>query len=235
MSSDRIAMVVAPHPDDAELAMGGTISKLLQCGWDLVVVDLTDGEPTPCGTRERRAAETREASRLLGISKRICLGMPNRHLEATIENRRKLAGTIRIHRPAVLFGPLGPDYHPDHTAAARLLEESRFEARLCKTDLPGEPHWVPRLYSYYSTYKPRGGWPSLVVDVTDVWDRKMAAIRAYESQAASRPAGGCATLAESVDVMGRSFGLAVGCRYGEPFLSREPVAIRDPDVFLGLD
>jgi bacillithiol biosynthesis deacetylase BshB1 len=235
MGTDRIAMVVAPHPDDAELAMGGTICRLVQCGWVLVVVDLTDGEPTPRGTRERRAAETREASRLLGIDKRICLGMPNRHLEATIENRRELAGVIRMHRPAVLFGPPAPDYHPDHAAAARLLEASRFEARLCKTDLPGQPHWTPRLYSYYATYRPRRDWPSFIVDVTNVWDLKMAAVRAYESQTASAPAGGRATLAECVEVMGRSFGLAIGCRYGEPFLSGEPVAIRDPAVFLGPD
>ncbi len=235
MSSEKIAMVVAPHPDDAELAMGGTISKLLQGGWDLMVVDLTDGEPTPCGTRERRAAETREASRLLGISKRMCLGMPNRHLEATIENRRKLAEVIRMHRPTVLFGPLAPDYHPDHTAAAELLEASRFEARLCKTDLPGEPHWTPRLYSYCATYRPRRDWPALVVDVTDVWDLKIAAIRAYESQVAGKRTDGCRTLIECVEVMGQSFGLAGGCRYGEPFYSREPVALRDPDVFLGLD
>jgi bacillithiol biosynthesis deacetylase BshB1 len=235
MSSDKIAMVVAPHPDDAELAMGGTISRLVQCGWDLLVVDLTDGEPTPCGTRERRAAETREASRLLGISQRICLGMPNRRLEAALENRRKLAEVIRMHRPGVLFGPLGPDYHPDHTATAQLLEASRFEAKLCKTGLPGEPYWTPRLYNYYATYRPCRDWPSLVIDVTDVWDLKMAAIRAYESQTTGRPASGRETLLECVEVMGRSFGLAVGCRYGEAFLSREPVATRNPDVFLDLD
>jgi bacillithiol biosynthesis deacetylase BshB1 len=235
MASGKIAMVVAPHPDDAELAMGGTISKLLQCGWDLVVVDLTDGEPTPCGTRERRAAETREASRVLGISKRLCLGMPNRHLETSIENRRTLAEVIRLHRPDVLFGPLAPDYHPDHTAAAQLLEASRFEAKLCKTDLQGEPHWTPRLCSYYATYRPRRDWPSLVVDVTDVWDRKMAAVRAYESQIDRKPAGGYGTLVECVELMGRSFGLTIGCRYGEPFFSGEPVAIRSLDVLLGLD
>lgn len=227
----RTAMIVAPHPDDAELAMGGTIIKLLQYGWELIIVDLTDGEPTPFGTDARRAEETREASRILGISHRMCLGMPNRHLEATVDNRRRLAEVIRMHRPTVLFGPLVPDYHPDHVAAAQLVEASRFEAKLHKTELLGGPHWVRRLYHYYSTHRLDHTPPSLVVDVTSVWHRKVAAIRAYASQLRCKPAGGSGTLIEYVEVVGRAFGLSIGCAYGEPFISREPIGIRTPHVF----
>lgn len=229
----KAAMIVAPHPDDAELAMGGTIVILLHHGWELVVVDLTDGEPTPFGTKGRREEEAREASRILGITKRMCLDMPNRHLEATVENRRKLAEVIRMHRPTTLFGPLAPDYHPDHTAAAHLIEAARFEAKLHKTNLSGGPHWVPRLYGYYSTHRLLHDPPSLVVDVTGVWDRKMTAIRAYESQVEYKPRGVSMTLIDYVEVVGRSFGLSISCEYGEAFISREPICIRTPDVFQG--
>ncbi len=231
--SYKAAMIIAAHPDDAELAMGGTIVKLLRHGWELVVVDLTDGEPTPFGTRERREEEAREASRILGITKRMCLNMPNRHLEATLENRRKLAEVIRMHRPTVLFGPLVPDYHPDHAAAAHLIEAARFEAKLHKTDLSGGPHWAPRLYHYYATHRLLYDPPSLVVDVTGVWDRKMAAIRAYESQVEYKPQGGSMTLIKVVEVVGQFFGRSIGCEYGEPFISREPICIRAADVFQG--
>jgi bacillithiol biosynthesis deacetylase BshB1 len=234
MNRDRTAIVVAPHPDDAELAMGGTIVRFLQHGWDVTIVDLTDGEPTPLGTKEQRAKETADASRLLGIDKRICLGMPNRHLEPTVANRRVLAEIIRAHRPTVLFGPWPVDYHPDHVAAAQLVEASRFEARLHKTDLPGEPYWSPRLHHYYSTHRLRHERPSLVVDVTDVWDVKMAAIRAYDSQVRGKPFAGCESLTEYVEVVGRAFGLSIGCRYGEPFVSREPLGVRTPEIFTGL-
>lgn len=235
MGCRRTAMIVAPHPDDAELAMGGTIVRLLQYGWELIIVDLTDGEPTPFGTRDRRAREAQEATRILGVTRRLCLEMPNRRLEPTIENRRRLAGAIRMHRPSVLFGPLAPDYHPDHVAAAQLVEASRFEAKLHKTDLPGGPHWAPRLYRYYSTHRLHYAPPSLVVDVTNTWDRKVAAIRAYASQMNSKPATGYRTLIEYVEVVGRFFGLSIGCEFGEPFTSREPLGVRIPDLFQGLD
>jgi len=228
--SSMTAMVVAPHPDDAELAMGGTIVRLLQTGWGVVVVDLTDGEPTPLGTKARRAEETAASSRILGLRERVCLDMPNRHLEATLAHRTRLAETIRQYRPAVLFGPLGGDEHPDHTAAAELVDAARFEARLHKTPLVGEPHWVPRLYRYVTTHGLARERPSFVVDVTAVWEQKMEAVRAYASQVTRPSFGTGRCLVDHVEVVGRYFGLAVGCRYGEPFVGREPPALRDLDA-----
>ncbi|MFM7517356.1 MAG: PIG-L family deacetylase, partial [Pirellula sp.] len=88
-------LVVAPHPDDAELGMGGTIAKMIQSGANVGILDLTNGEPTPFGSIEKRAAETLEASKRLGVTWRYNLGLPNRFLEATLENRAKLAGIFR--------------------------------------------------------------------------------------------------------------------------------------------
>lgn len=234
MSGEKTAMIVAPHPDDAELAMAGTIVKLMRAGWALVLVDLTDGEPTPLGTRKLRAQETEASNRILGIQHRVCLDMPNRHLEATLANRTRLAEAIRLHRPAVLFAPWAPDPHPDHAAATALVDTARFEAKLHKTSLVGEPHWVRRLYHYYTVHGLRYERPSFVVDVTDVWERKLAAIRAYASQAESRSPGTSRSLVDHVEAVGRYFGLAIGCGYGEPFVSREPIAVHGLDRFNGL-
>ena len=80
------AMIIAAHPDDAEITMGGCIAKMISSGWEVMIVDLTDGEPTPFGTKEIREKETEEASKILGIEKRICLNMPNRYLVSTLIN-----------------------------------------------------------------------------------------------------------------------------------------------------
>src|SRR5262245_15490230 len=96
------ALVVAPHPDDAELGMGGTIVRLLKRGWTVGILDLTSGEPTPLGSLEKRAAETAEATHALGKPWRENLGLPNRSLEPTLENRRAVAAIFRKARPRLL-------------------------------------------------------------------------------------------------------------------------------------
>ena len=112
-------LVIAPHPDDAELGMGGAILKFKKEGRRVGILDLTSGEPTPHGTPEIRTRETAAATAILGIDWRENLGLPNRSLEATIENRAKLAGVIRQQRPRWLFAPYWVDAHPDHIAATR--------------------------------------------------------------------------------------------------------------------
>ena len=112
-------LVIAPHPDDAELGMGGAILKFKNEGRRVGMLDLTSGEPTPHGTPEIRKRETAAATAILGIEWRENLGLPNRSLEATIENRAKLAGVIRRETPRWLFAPYWIDAHPDHVAATR--------------------------------------------------------------------------------------------------------------------
>src|SRR3954471_24692739 len=97
------ALVIAPHPDDAELGMGGTIVRLLGAGWKVGILDLTSGEPTPLGSPEIRARETSAATEALGLSWRKNLGLPNRSLEPTLEYRRALAAVFRQSRPRLLF------------------------------------------------------------------------------------------------------------------------------------
>ena len=137
------ALIIAPHPDDAELGAAGAILKMKAEGWRVGVLDLTSGEPTPHGSRELRVQETAAATEILKLDWRGNLGLPNRSLEATLEARGKLAGVIRELRPRWLFAPYWVDAHPDHVAATELIEAARFWAKLTKSDLPGEP-WHPQ-------------------------------------------------------------------------------------------
>src|SRR5262249_43722296 len=146
------ALVVAPHPDDAELGMGGTIVRLIQQGWKLGILDLTSGEPTPLGTPETRAAETAAANQALGNPWRHNLGLPNRSLEPTLLNRRALAEVFRKLRPRILFAPYWEDAHPDHTAATQLVEAARFWSKLTKSDLAGTPFHPARVLYYFSVH-----------------------------------------------------------------------------------
>ncbi len=228
----RKAMIVAPHPDDAELAMGGAIAKMIKAQWNVLVVDLTDGEPTPFGSKQIRRNETEKASRILGITARICLEMPNRYLQANLENRRKLAEIIRLNTPDVIFGPLLPDTHPDHLAAAQLADAACFEARLHKTEMKGPPHRVSKRYAYYSTHRHLHNSPSFIIDITEFWDKKIKAIAAYASQIKNKnPLDGGALL-EKVESTCRYFGQSIGCKYAEPFGALQPIAVKSLDRLL---
>src|SRR5690606_15053573 len=129
----------------------------------------TAGEPTPYGTPEVRVGETAAAARVLGLDWRENLGLPNRSLEATIENRAKLAGVIRQQRPQWLLAPYWVDAHPDHIAATQLVEAARFWAKLHKSDLPGEPHHPERIFNYYCVHLKQALQPAFVLDISDVW------------------------------------------------------------------
>src|SRR5579862_2691095 len=131
-------LVVATHPDDAEIGVGGTIVHCVRAGLRVGVLDLTDGEPTPHGTVEIRRKETTDATRLLGIAWRQNLGLPNRSVEHTLEARRRLAGVFRTMRPRIVIAPYWDDAHPDHVAASQLCDAARFWAKLTRSDLPGE-------------------------------------------------------------------------------------------------
>ena len=132
------ALVVAPHPDDAELGMGGTIVRLIGQGWKVGILDLTSGEPTPLGSLERRAAETAAANAALGNPWRKNLGPAEPEPGADPGQPPALAAVFRQVRPRLLFAPYWEDAHPDHTAATKLVEDARFWSKLSKSDIPGD-------------------------------------------------------------------------------------------------
>lgn len=222
-------LVVAPHPDDAELGAGGSILKLKAAGQRVGVLDLTDGEPTPHGSIATRRRETAEASRLLQLDWRENLELPNRSLQPTLEARHKLAGIIRQTRPRWLFAPYWIDAHPDHTAATELIEAARFWAKLTKSDLPGEPFHPQRIYYYYCVHLRTIADPAFILDISDQWPKKLAAISCYQSQfIVGRPTEP-PTFLDSLRDQAAYWGHLIGTRYGEPLTSREPIGLSGLD------
>ena len=219
------ALVIAPHPDDAELGMGGTIAVLLARGMQVGILDLTDGEPTPRGSVEIRGRETAAATAALGVPWRENLGLPNRRLQATLAARGDLAGVIRRVRPRWLFAPHWVDAHPDHVAATRLAEAARFWAKLTKCDLPGEPWHPERIYHYACVHLKAVRQPAFVVDISTTWQAKRRALACYASQfPADAPAP---TVLERVAAADAWWGSMIGTTHGEPFWAREPIGLRD--------
>src|SRR5215470_10660953 len=172
-------LVIAPHPDDAELGVGGTIALLLSQGHRVGVLDLTSGEPTPHGSPEIRARETAAATEVLKLDWRENLGLANRSLEATLENRRKLAEVFRRMRPRWLFAPYWVDAHPDHVAATSMVEAARFWSKLTKTDMAGEPFHPARIFYYWCVHLRIVDPPSFVLDISPYWEQKRASLECY--------------------------------------------------------
>ena len=222
-------LVIAPHPDDAELGMGGTIAVLLARGMRVGVLDLTDGEPTPHGSVEIRGRETAAATAALGLPWRENLGLPNRRLRATLAARGALAAVIRRVRPRWLFAPHWVDAHPDHVAATRLTEAARFWAKLTKCDLPGEPWHPQRIYHYACVHLKAVRRPAFVVDISATWQVKRRALNCYASQFSAATAA--PTVLERVAAADAWWGAAIGTTHGEPFWAREPIGLQD---FAGL-
>jgi bacillithiol biosynthesis deacetylase BshB1 len=226
------ALVVAPHPDDAELGMGGTIVRLIQQGWSLGILDLTSGEPTPLGSRELRASETAAANAVLGNPWRKNLELPNRSLEPSLIHRRVVAAMFRQVQPRLVFAPYWEDAHPDHTAATKLVEDARFWSKLSKSDIPGTPFHPARILYYFSVHLRIVERPSLVIDISDQQSAKVAALACYRSQLVDNQPEGQPGVIESVCDRTRYWGHMIGVRHGEPFVSREPIGLRGLDELL---
>jgi N-acetylglucosamine malate deacetylase 1 len=224
-------LVVAPHPDDAEISVGGTIITSLQQGLSVGVLELTDGEPTPHGSREKRAEETASATEVLGLSWRGNLGLPNRQLQHTLEARQKLANVLREVRPKTILAPYWEDAHPDHVVASELVDAARFWSKLSRTDeqgqlpLRGERFWPPRTFYYWSIHLRIHPKPAFVLDISSAIDQKMEAVTCYDSQVVQGRGAGHPTLLDDIHDRARYWGWTIGCAYAEPFACREEIGV----------
>ena len=213
---------VGAHPDDVEIGMGGTVAALATSGHDVLLVDLTDGEPTPYGTPERRRAEATRAAKVLGCS-RVTLDLPNRALFDTVESRTALAEVLREVRPSILFVPYPEDAHPDHLAASRIAEAARFYAKFTKTAMRGEPHYPARIYRYMAVHLRLVREPTFLADITETLPDKLGALGAYASQFADNPAN--ADVIGMVEQTARMWGGIGRVGAAEPFYTLEPPVV----------
>jgi bacillithiol biosynthesis deacetylase BshB1 len=215
-------LVVGPHPDDQELGMGGTIARLASQGHDVLLLDMTNGEPTPHGSIETRAKEAAKAASVLGVKRRT-LDLPNRMLVHSIEARHKVAGVIREHQASIVFLPYFEDAHPDHIATTRIVEDARFDAKLTKIDLPGKPIYPKWLFYYYCTHLRHVAQPSFLIDISGFEGKKREAIVAYESQFVVPERN--RRVVEWIDAANVYFGSRIGTNAAEPFFTREPMGL----------
>lgn len=227
-------LAVGAHPDDCEISMAGTILSLKHQGYKVGICDLCQGEAGTYGSAEIRKAELQQASDLLDLDARITLDMPDGNIRNSDENRTKLIEVIRQYTPTIVFGFYPERYrHPDHYHAGVLVKECAFLAGLEKIRTQYSPYRPSQLI--YFKHLILQDKPDFVVDVSEFWEQKIKAIRAFSSQvtAEGEDDRGTKTFIRSnafwevVESRCRLAGAMVGVRYGEPFYCDTPARILD--------
>lgn len=236
-------LVLAAHPDDAELCCSGTLIKLKEQGNKTGIVDLTRGEKGTRGTPEQRVQEAQNAAEVMGLSARENLGLPDTQLDNSPEHQKSIIRMIRKYRPHVCLINAPTDRHPDHGDAARLQLDAIFYSglRMVETrDDNGEIQdvWRPAHTLHYMQDRPFD--PTFVFDITNVMEQKKKAILAFESQFNHSEDDGPQTYISSnrffESLIGRSrfYGHLIGVEFGEPFLyaaMNHPVPLNSFSVF----
>jgi len=224
-------LAIAAHPDDVELTCGGTLIKMSERGYRTGILDLTAGEMGTRGTPEIRAKEAAASAKILGVSWRRTLGVPDSDVQANRQHKTKLAAVVRELRPRTVILPYWQARHPDHYHASQLGYEGCFLAGLKHLPIEGEPH-RPFKIIYSTAYA--DARPTFVVDITQEYQRRRRAILCYHSQ--FRPVRGekksrvylpIDRLEDDMNQLARHYGQMIGVEYGEPFLVREVMRVDD--------
>ena len=216
-------LALAAHRDDVEQTCAGTLLKMAERGYRTGILNLTQGEMGTRGTAEDRAREAAEAARILKVSWRHALDIPDGRVENTWENRLKVVRVLRDQRPRVLILPYWEGRHPDHYTASILGYEAAFISGLAKLPVEGTAH-RPFKIIYASLY--RDVRPTFVVDITDQFETRFASLMAYKSQFTDQEAGSGIFPAQKeirarVESMARFYGMMGGVTYAEPFVQKE--------------
>lgn len=224
MSDGLDLLVVGAHPDDAEVHVGGILALASERGLAAAILDLTAGELGTRGSAETRKVESMDSTRILGVH-RIILDLPDGRFDEGEGNRLKLMMEIRHQRPAVIVLPAPDDRHPDHRRAHRLCAEAAYYAGLKNYPCPGEP-WRPRAIAWMGGENP--GRPDLLVDVSRVWDRRMAAFDAFGSQFRDDPGAPATRIAHPAfrrGVLGRAmhWGSLMMADWAEGLFCEKPI------------
>ena len=225
-------IAVGAHPDDVEIACGGTLAKLVKQGHRVGIIDLTDGEPTPLSPGpETRLAEAKNAAECLGVHRRITLDLPNRKLFDCYESRVKLATEFRKYRPKVVigFGDKTPMASPDHWQAMQITDAAVFYSRLTKWDDQFEgtsPHTISAQVYFRLSFEPQtmsGFSGGFTVDIGSTLEEKMNSVRCYETQFPQHKQH----VLERIEAVAVSQGAACGYKAGESFVTTRPIGTRN--------
>jgi len=223
-------LAIAAHRDDVELTCGGTLAKTARTA-RVGIVDLTQGESGTRGDAGTRAAEAARAAEVLGASVRLNAGLPDAHLQNDEASRTVVVELIRRTRPRVVILPFPVGRHPDHRIASELARDACYLAGLAKYPAGGEPH-RPFKILYALAYREDPVKPSFVVDISDVFDQKMRAVRCYASQFDGAQAAGeifptGQDLYDLIRIQSAHYGSLIRRPYGEPFFTHETVQVDD--------
>jgi bacillithiol biosynthesis deacetylase BshB1 len=228
-------LAIGAHPDDIELSCSGTIAKLVKQGRAVGILDFTRGELGTRGTPAVRAKEAANAARILGVSVRENLNIPDGNIEISKKNLAKLITVIRRCRPQVLLIPHSSDRHPDHEHAHLLAKEAWFYSGIAKTRTTDQAKFqLPFRPDYYFEYMMVHTFtPSFIVDVSEVYTARVAAIGAFKSQFFNPESKDPETFLSTKSFMdfletrARYFGHLIGAKHGEPFFSIKPIGVTD--------
>lgn len=230
-------LLFGAHPDDVEWGAGGIALRLQERGISFAIVDLTRGEMGSRGTPAEREEEARRAADFLGGVPRENLGMPDCGLVDTPDARQRIADVIRQYRPNTVLAPYWKDRHPDHVAAGLTVRNAALSCTLKNSKSKHAPH-KPGNFLYYLLH--HFARPSFVVDVSDIYERKMRLLNLHASQF-SKTAQEFGVLPQGpgdylfgLESRDRFFGSLIGARHGEALVSDRPIAIRDPNSILDL-
>jgi bacillithiol biosynthesis deacetylase BshB1 len=224
-------LAVAAHRDDVELTCGGTLLRAAAAGHTTGILDLTEGEMGTRGSAELRAQEAARAAEVLGVSVRENLGLPDAGIVNTPETRRLVAVVIRRLRPRIVIAPALMGRHPDHRETAMLVRDACFVAGLKKID-PDTPAHRPLKVIHCVTYREDFSKPTFVVDISDVFEKKLDAIRCYGSQFEGVTQAGEVypngePLFDVVRHHAAHYGSMIRTRYGEPYFTYETMRVDD--------
>jgi bacillithiol biosynthesis deacetylase BshB1 len=224
-------LAIAAHRDDIELTCGGTLLRAAALDRTTAILDLTAGETGTRGSAALRAEEATRAAQILAVSVRENLGLPDAGLQNTPETRALLAVAIRRFRPRVVIAPAPDGRHPDHRVTATLVRDACFIAGLAKVE-PSVPAYRPFKVVHCITYRENGPKPTFVVDISDVFERKLDAVRCYASQfegviQAGEVYPNGEPLYDIVRHQAAHYGSLIRVRYGEPFFTYETMRVDD--------
>jgi N-acetylglucosamine malate deacetylase 1 len=234
-------LAIGSHPDDVELGCSGTLLKEVQRGKKVGIIDLTQGELGTRGTIETRYQEAAESAKILGIAARENLKMRDGFFQNDEEHQRKLITVLRKYQPEIVIGKILEDRHPDHGRAGLLIYDSCFLSGLRQINTYNEDgseqvKWRPKMLLHY--IQDRFYEPDIIIDVSDVWEKRLASIKAFKTQFYNpdlkEPQSYISSpdFLEAITSRARLLGKRIGVKFGEGFISKKSIGINNLDALV---